>query len=226
MKIPGLMSTMLLAAIALAGCQPAPPPAPTIDARARKDLDAYEALVAAKSYELAYPLGEDLLKRYPQGPIADAVMKTQPEVRATAEATIKGRQLAALWDYQVGEQSGGRQSSASIYSSVPGGSAKLRLILRRHSAWGESVYVFGAAPGFRCGSSCKLAIEFDGKAADWKAHSPPTGEPAVFIDDDKAFVAALVKAKSLVVHLTDAGGKPVEARYEVGGYDPSKYKPL
>lgn len=226
MKNPWLVSLTFLAGIALTACQPAPPPAPTIDARAQKDLDAYQALVAAKSYELAYPLGEDLLRRYPQGPIADAVNKTQPDVRATAESTIKGRQLAALWDYQVGEQSGGKQSSASIYSSVPGGSQKLRLILRRHSAWGESVYVFGAAPGFRCGASCKLSIEFDGKAADWKAHSPTTGEPAVFVDDDKAFVAALMKSKSLVLHLTDAGGKAVEARYEVGGYDNAKFRPL
>lgn len=213
-------------ALALAACQPAPPPAPTVDARAQKDLDAYQALVAAKSYELAYPLGEDLLRRYPQGPIADAVNATQPAVRASAETTIKGRQLAALWDYQVGEQSGGRQSSASIYSSVPGGAAKLRLILRRHSAWGESVYVFGAAPGFRCGTACTLSIAFDGKEAAWKAHSPPTGEPAVFVDDDKAFVAALMKSKSLVLHLTDAAGKAVEAHYEVGGYDNTRYKPL
>jgi hypothetical protein len=55
-----------------------------------------------------------------------------------------------------------------------------------------------------------------------KATIPPTGEPALFIDDDKAFIAKMLKAKSVAIDATIKGEGAKTFAFEIGGYDASK----
>jgi hypothetical protein len=56
------------------------------------------------------------------------------------------------------------------------------------------------------------------------AFAPSTGEPALMIRDDKAFIAMLQKAKKITLDVTLADGdKKRTLIYEVGGFDPAKW---
>jgi hypothetical protein len=222
-----------LSLAALNACSPAPqaPVAsgPASNPKAAKDYAAYQQLVQAQSWELAQSIGRDLVKRYPGTLQAIEVAKTLPAVDAKANAITDQRRLLALWDYQISTASdGGKQSSASIYSSSPrGGSERLRLILRRHVSWGQSVYVFGSKPGYECASPCRIGVQFDdGAVEQLKGKIPETGEPAVFIEEDAAFLARLPKAHKIAVTLKPKGKPAQTAVFETGGYDAAKFLPL
>jgi hypothetical protein len=219
---------VLCAALALAACDRGPTPeqrrAAAAQARAAKDLDAYRQLVAAGSYELAYSQGQNLLATYPNSPIAAEVAKTFPDVEAKAKGAIDARRLANLWMYQQGTEQGGTQHVASIYSSVPGGPDQVRLLLRQHSAWGRSAYLFAGGAGFDCPAPCRLRIRFDdAPASDWAGEIPSTGEPAVFIVDDERFVAKLAAAKTITIDAVRKDRGPVALTFEVGGFDGAKW---
>ena len=113
---------------------------------------------------------------------------------------------AALWSYQSGVQSGGEQHTASMYSLEPAGSLQVRLILRRHADWGQSVYLHGGQQGFTCGKPCTIAMQFD-EAAPLKleASIPEGGEPAIFIEDDKAFLGRMAGAKKVTFQVDRKG---------------------
>ncbi len=117
-------------------------------ARAAKELDTYRQLVAAGNYELAAALGKRLLSIYPNSSISVEVQKTLADVEAKATAATDTRRLPRLWMYQADVESGGKQTTASIFSSQPSGAEQVRLLLRKHSDWGQSVYVYAAGKGF------------------------------------------------------------------------------
>ena len=100
----------------------------------------------------------------------------------------------------------------------------MRLVLRQHPKWGQSVYLLLDDAKFDCRKGCAtLPVSFDGATAQrMQATVPPTGEPALFIDEDKAFIAKLQKAQTVAVTATikELGEKTME--FEVGGYDPAK----
>ena len=75
------------------------------------------------------------------------VQKSLAEVEGVAREAGEKRCPAALWLYQSGGDGGRAQNTATIRPSVPAGSA-VQLILRRHADWGQSVHLFGTAPGF------------------------------------------------------------------------------
>jgi hypothetical protein len=139
-----------------------------------------------------------------------------------------------LWGYTETPEAGGKQHTAAIVSLAPlttaakkGGSPLyVRLVLRQHPKWGQSVYLTLMLNGavFDCSKGCKtLAVSFDGAPAEhMKATIPPTGEPSLFIDDDKGFIAKLEKAQkvAITINVKDLGEKTAE--FEVGGYDPAK----
>jgi hypothetical protein len=120
---------------------------------------------------------------------------------------------------------GGTQSTAAIYSSEPSGNDAVRLVLRRHSDWGQSVFLFGSGKGFVCKGNCLIPATFDGKPRKLRAYRPDGGEPAVFIRDDKAFIDALEKAKKITMDVVlQDGDKHETLTYEVAGFDPSKWQ--
>ncbi|MGH8213454.1 MAG: hypothetical protein ACREPP_09535, partial [Rhodanobacteraceae bacterium] len=108
--------------------------------QAAEKLKLYQQMLASHRDDLAAPIGAEIVNDFGDTPAAAEVRKTLPQIEAKAKAQAEHDRLAALWSYQTGMQSGGKQYSASITSSKPTGEAAVQLILRRHSKWGQSVY--------------------------------------------------------------------------------------
>lgn len=225
-----------LLVFSLAACSPggnqanpsAAAPANQQDANAQQaaqKLKLYRQMLASHRDDLAAPIGEEIVADYPNTSAAAEVHKTLPGIQAKAKATAERDRLAALWLYQTGTQSGGRQISASI-GSRQGGEAAVRLILRRHSKWGQSVYLFGSGQGFVCKDQCEVPMRFDGKAEKWKAYLPKTGEPALFIKDDARFIKAMERAKVIEMDVVTKDHGKQTLTFEVGGYAPAKFPQL
>jgi predicted small lipoprotein YifL len=228
---------VLFALASLAACSQqgtAPPAAPSAsaqaaanDAAAQKELKWYRQMLAEHNDALAAPIGEEIEKKYPGTPAAAEAAKTLPQIEATARAKAEHDRLANLWWYQTADVDG-LQHTASIYSSEPSGADKVRLVLRRHVKWGQSVYLFApdGSKGFVCRDMCGVAMRFDGKHEVWKAYLPKTGEPAMFINDDRRFIAAMQKARVIEMAVVTRDHGKETLKFEVGGYDPSKFTPL
>ncbi len=228
------LAAALALGFGLVACSPSPSPTatqqsgPTHNERAASDLKLYKQMLVEKKYALAAPIGEGILKRAPRSIAAAEVQKTIEATREKAHAINEKRRLAALWLYQSGEQSGGHQDTATIYPSRPAKyNRRIRLIFREHSDWGTSVYLYDTGDkGFVCGKSCKLPLKVDGKAAEpLKASTPPSGEPAVFIDSQKRMLELVDSAKTLAITIDVKGDWPQELYYEVGGFDPERWPP-
>ena len=76
-----------------------------------------------------------------------------------------------------------------------------------------------------CRDECNVVMRFDGKRETWKAYLPKTGEPAMFIKDDKRFIAAMQKARAIEMDVTSRDHGKQTLKFEVGGYDPAKFLP-
>ncbi|MEO7062257.1 MAG: hypothetical protein ABI082_00595 [Dokdonella sp.] len=231
---PNPALSLMIVAVALGGCSapsapplPAPAAAPVVSAQVTKALDLYRTLLQQQSWESAAAVGQDIVNRYPTSVAANEVRRTLPDASAKATALTTQRRLQALWLYQSGKESGGNQSTASLYSNDSATADRVRLILRRHSAWGSSAYLYDSGKGFECRGTCTLKLRIDAQPEQRiKAYLPPTGEPALFISDEKAFIAKLEHAQKISI---DVVGKDRGTRtlvFEVGGYEPAKFLPL
>ncbi len=205
---------------------PAPAPAAVENPAQTKALALYRQLLQGEQWELAAPIGKEIVEKYPGSAAADEVRKTLADATAKATELTTRRRLAALWIYQTGKESGGDQITASIYSSDLNANERVRLILRRHAQWGQSVYLFGGGKGFACKGVCQLEATFDDHPAKLAAFLPDTGEPAIFIKDDKAFIAKLAQTRKITIKVNDKLKGPRTLTFEVGGYDASKFPQL
>ena len=193
-------------------------------AKAEKDLVAYRQLVAANSVELAASIGRDIVTRYPGTPAATEVQQTLPAMEAKAKEITDTKRLAALWMYQSGPASSGQQHVSSIYSTTPATEPeRVRLLLRRHTEWGQSVYLHGDKNGFECATPCRIAIKFDDAAEQWTGEIPSGGEPAIFVVDDQKFIDRMAHAKRVQFDVKRQGIGPQTLVFEVGGFDPAKW---
>ncbi len=190
------------------------------NAAAARKLSIYRDLLQRDSAQLALPIGEEILARYAGTPAATAVAKTLSQVKARAHAEVQLRSLQALWSYQSARQSGALQYTAAIYNKVKTGlPGKVRLVLRRHAKWGQSVYLFGTAPGFRCRGLCRVRIRFDTRPwQSWAAYLPHGSEPALFIKNDPRFIRDLKKSKIIQIRAAFKGKGWRVLRYPVGGF--------
>jgi len=224
---------MLAGVLLLAACsQQEGAPAPTAaqqqaqgqSADAARNLDTYRQLLRIGNDGMAVTMGKDIVSRFPDSDAAKEVQKTLPDIeKRYTEASEKAR-LAGLWLYQVSPMAGGTQSTATIVSSQPSGNDRVQLILRRHTSWGQSVFLYGNKPGFVCHGNCAMAVTVDGKPTHIKVFAPPTGEPALMMVDDKGFIATLQKAKKITMEVTPVDGeKKLTLVYEVAGFDPAKW---
>jgi hypothetical protein len=236
MKLPFRPSLIALCGLlVLAGCSsqeqdhgtgPAPAASAQADASARK-LDTYRQLLRIHNDEMAVTMGHDILDHYPGSAAAKEVQQTLPGIEKRWKEDSEKNRLAALWLYQVSPMEGGTQSTATIYSSQPSGNDRVRLVLRRHTEWGQNVFLFGSGHGFVCRGNCTIAATFDGKGHGIKAFAPSTGEPALMIRDDKDFIARLQKARKITMDVTLVDGEKKETLvFEVGGFDPAKWQAL
>jgi hypothetical protein len=207
---------------------PTPTAAPSRGPSAAAQFVLYQQMVDAGSAELAVPLGDEILAKFPDSTEAAKVRESIETLRAKATADTESRRLSRLWAYQVAPMGGGQQSTASINArdAEAAGRERVRLVLRRHTEWGESVFLYGNEPGFSCAKACRISMQFDDAPKRTLAASiPPTGEPAIFIEDDKVFVAALQKARAVSIDVTEKGRAPRTLVFEVGGFDAAKFEP-
>ncbi|MBS0195020.1 MAG: hypothetical protein JSR34_12355 [Proteobacteria bacterium] len=222
----------LAGALMLSGCtQHAAQEAAQRQAQAKtaeiaRDLDTYRQALRDHNDASALATGRDLVQRFPNDAAAKEVQQTLPDIQKRWADKQEQERLAELWQYDESPMAGGIQSTAVIYDSQPS-DLSVRLVLRRHTSWGQSVYLFGDGKGFVCKGDCTIHAKFDGKPRTIVAYAPPTGEPALMFRDDKGFIAALTKARKIEMEVTLRDGmKKVELLYEVSGFLPDHWKPL
>lgn len=227
-----ILYAALLAGLALTACSggPPPPPPPTAEqvqaAKAAERLKMYEQLRTTERYDLAADIGGDIVAKFPGTPAAAEVGKTLPEVRERVASVAEARRIARLWTYNQVKEAKGVQYTAYVLaagSPAQEGPDRVRLVLRQHPEWGQSVYLLRDESGFNCARECTVGVRFDDKPAEkLPATKPPTGEPALFIDPDVAFIAKLTKAKkvSIDTEWKDRGKRTLE--FEVSGLDLAK----
>lgn len=219
-------------AIALSGCGPSQEErraaaqaaaARRAEAEAAEQLRLYEHNRTAGNVELAAAYGELILGRYPGTAAAKSLAESYDAVRAQADEAKEARRLQALWSYQTAPMAGGIQKTAVIHGG-DGARPDIRLVLRRHSEWGVSVFLLPGTDVFEC-KRCQVGIAFDEAAprrfAATKATDPQN--PGLFIDDKAAFLDALAKADALRIEVPVKGGTRT-LRFEVGGYAPERFE--
>lgn len=203
------------------------------------DHDAAQALLAAyeqarieQNWEVAETQAEKLRRRYPDSEPAARLAETLPDTRERADEAREHRRLQDLWDYQKVAVAAGVQRSASIYSrTVPaeeGGPAPVpdaQLVLRNHPEWGRSAYLLLEQANFQCGDPCRVGIRFDtSEPQPFAARQADSGTgPALFIEDESGFVAAMVQAQKVRVELPKGSGLLASVTFEVSGYDAARY---
>ena len=228
---------LLVAAALLNGCsqqsdQPsaaeqAQAAAAQTQADAAKKLDTYRQLVQQNNDEMTVLMGKDILERFPNTDAAKEVQQSLPRIEQRFKDNREKARVQALWIYQVSPMQGGTQSTATIYTSQPSGNDRVRLVLRRHTEWGQNAFLYGNGHGFICKGNCTINATVDGKPTGIKGFAPTTGEPAIMIRDDKAFIAMLEKAKKITMDVTTKDDdKKQTLVYEVGGFDASKWQPV
>lgn len=164
-------------------------------------------------------------------PAAEA--KAAAEAKGTAEQQEAAR-LSELWTYLSTPIEGEAtpQKSASMRNLRPdeddAGSFEVvptvQLVLRNDPRWGQSVYLVIEEGHFGCGRPCAFSISFDGALSQrfgGKASSTGT-RPALFIEDDAAFIRALDAAST--IDITPVDGRSAPIRFETRGFDPMRYR--
>ncbi|HEX7339640.1 MAG TPA: hypothetical protein VF271_06860 [Rhodanobacteraceae bacterium] len=228
----GLAVTVL----ALAGCSQSQQPTPAqkaatqkadIEAAAQAKLTMFNKLLGMQRGDLAIPIGEEVLAKYPHTKAAAQIAKVLPGLKTKVKAAAEKRRLAGLWLYQVSPMAGGKQSTAAIDPSKPAGS-RVQLVLRRQSSWGTSAFLYDHKTGehFACHKLCDIVMHFDGVQHVYKGYLPNGGEPAMFVKDYKSFIARLSKAKNVDMTVTIAGQGKVTLAFETGGFDAGKWVAL
>jgi hypothetical protein len=225
---------VLLATVTVAACSPQPDAQTTqqapVDNRAdeaAKKLETYQQLLKLHNDGPAVQLGHEIVDKYPDTPAAAEVKKTLDNLETNYKASSEKARLTALWLYQTSPMQGGTQSTATIQSSQPTGEASVRLILRRHTAWGQTVFLYATTgKGFVCKGDCTLKATFDGKPKTLKAFRPPTGEPALIFRNDPQFIKDMAKTKRLTIDVVTVSRGETTLTFDTGGYDAEKWAPL
>ena len=229
-----LVTALVGIAIASSGCsQQSSAPAPEAveaqadAAKAGNDLNTYRELLRINNDAMAVTMGKSIVEHFPDSTAAAEVQKTLPDIEKRYRENSEKNRLAGLWGYQVAPMAGGTQSTATIMNSEPVTGERVKLVLRRHTKWGQNVFLFGSGKGFVCGRACTLNVSVDGKLHHIKAFAPPTGEPALMISDDKGFLKLLSDAHKVSIDVTLADGRRKETLvYEVSGFVPSRWSQL
>jgi hypothetical protein len=230
---PAFLSAAFAIALTACSADNAPPPVdPAVAAKtasetaAAKEGALYDEMRQSGSWDIAVSLGNEILAKYPGTQTAARVQQSIDETRTKSAAIADSHRLARLWSYTATAEDGGTQYAAAIATKEPLkiANARLRLVLRQHPKWGQSVYLLLDNATFDCTAGCAtLPVVFDGaKPQRMQATIPPTGEPALFIDDDKAFIAKMEKAKTVAVGVNVKGAGGFSAEFEVGGFDPTR----
>jgi hypothetical protein len=231
------LTTMLLAlALPMAGCGGAEDPAgrmtPADQLEARALQESYQAARARQAWEDAEAHADELRRRFPDSDAEQAVAASLAEVRKHAESVRELRRLREAWSYQAVAVEGGTQRTATLYSRTPPAEEGMplitpdaQLVLRDHPAWGRSAYLLLAQKRFACPAPCTLRIGFDAAPPrTFAGRQADSGKgPALFIEDDEGFIAALSTAREIKLLLPEGSGAVRSLSFEVAGYQPARY---
>jgi hypothetical protein len=202
-------------------------------AKAASMLQEYQAARGAGNPQAAEAAADKLREKFPDSAAAHELDTTLDDVRKAAEAQREAARLRKLWDYQDNAVGKGVQHTATIFSKVPdlgedapAPAPDAQLVLRDHPEWGRSVYLLLAQNKFSCGKPCTLQLSFDDAPLEtWPGKQADSGHgPALFIEDEPRFMQALPAAKKLKVVLPKNSGSLNALSFEVGGFDPARYK--
>ncbi len=225
----GVVACLTVLVLALAACRQ-DPPEPAFDEAAGASLLAqYEQARAEGNLQLALERADELRRRHGETEAARTMRSSVGQVREELAALEEKHRLAGLWDYQSVPAEGGTQHTAAIYSKVvmplepgtPPPTPDARLIIRRHPAWGESVYLVLEMSTLRCGPPCSLQLRFDeGEPMRFPGEPADTGTgPALFIKDRPRFLAAMQGARRLRIELPSNGTLVPRFEFEIAGFD-------
>jgi len=199
-------------------------------------LERYRATLAMGRDDLALNFAEDLLQRFPGSAAAREVQAEIEGLRAKAQAERDKVRLERLWTYHAVpyEQGEGTIYTAFLYSQgregvspAPEDEPRLRLVIRRHPDWGESVYLLSDAGDYACGEPCPMRVAFD--AGDWmEASGTPADSgaaPALFIERDfSRLMGDLRSSQRFRVEIPLADGAS-EFVFEIGRLDAERLYP-
>ena len=224
------VSLLLFVAFA-AGCSKSPQKdAATVRAenKAKKELVTYQQLVAADNVELAVSVGRDLVKRFPDSPIASEVNKTLPGLEAKAKALENGKRAAGAWKYTTTDEGDVMQHIASLYTQKPPAAPqRVALTLRRHAELGQQVFLDGEKDGFECSAPCTLSVWFDnGQREAWTGELPPGAGPKLFVKDDANFVQKLDAANLVTMSVRRKNQGLQTLVFDVSGFNPKRWPKL
>ncbi len=233
---------LLVLVVALPACdrkqrlaeQAAAQAAQTRQAAERNAAD-FDAAVSQQNWALARAQADVLIAHYPDSDAAKRVRGQYDAIKAKADAKREDARLSNLWSYDSEPVKGGKQLSASIFSSEPvdtggGGPGTVRLIFRDHASWGKSSYLVLKSGDFDCYGGCKVKVTADDDAPRSMAASRPRTDEAIamFIEDERALWRLARKSKAITIEFPvkpsgksghdKAGGKR-SATFEVGGLD-------
>ena len=234
-RLPVLLPRLALAvllALPLAACQreaEAPSAGQQVQGEAEEGARLYAQLRDLGRLEQAELAGRNVLEKYPDSAAAAEVRKTYDALRAEVETQRESRRLAELWVYHAMPEEAGTVRTATIHRSgddtstgVAEDAEGLRLVLRQHPEWGQAVYLLVSNGDFDCPvEGCSVQVAFDqAEASGWKASVSREGPlPALFIEDDEAFIQQLGEASwaEIQAPLAEATDRPL--RFEVAGFD-------
>lgn len=237
---PRLRLILPLAAVLLAACgdpeaarqAAAAQAAARLEAQANAAMAQFQAVKQSGKEELSYAFAQDLISRYPNSSAARTLQTELPALKVAAEKVAEQRRLESLWTYHAVEDQEfkGTVYTAYIHGSMTGAGAQapdIRLVLRRHPSWGQSVYLLIERDDFACQNECRVPLSADGAAAQQTLISRAEGNipPAVFLEDDAKALAAVDAAREIVLSLPLASGRTLDVRFEVGAFDLSKLGP-
>ena len=168
---------------------------------AQEALRQLEAVRNTDKPELALAYAEDIISRYPNTEVAKTLNGELAQMRKTAKAAAEKRRLESLWTYHAvdDKEAGGRVYTAYIYAS---NNPSLRLVLRRHPAWGQSVYLLSDNDDFSCKEECRVAAKADGEDLPAVLISLAKGNkpPAVFLEEDEKMLAVIDQASHFEIN--------------------------
>lgn len=199
--------------------------------KAQQLLHDYNLARDSRNWIAAQQVGDNLRTKYGDSDAAKTMAKSYDDTAKMADAKREEDRLAALWHYASIPAGSGKQYSAMIDSHVeldqtglPLNKPDARLVLRIHPDWGNSSYLLLENKDFVCSQPCLMQISFDGgDPITFKGTQADSGQgPALFIDDHKAFYAAMLPAKKVKILLPKNGDYTPSLVFDVSGYDSSR----
>lgn len=235
------MSFLAAALLLLIACKPgaeeqhvaAEAAAQAREAKVAPTLALYREAKAKGDAGLALASATVVMTDAPGSTAAAEVAAGLESLREEAALQAETKRVQGLWTYLSSLVDGEvtAQRSASMRNLRPEGSEEavmgpptVQLVVRNDPRWGQSTYLVIEDGVFECGRPCAFQLRFDGgEPQRFAGEASSTGtRPALFIRDDKRFIAALAGVKRMEMRPASGKGQPLV--FEVGGFEPERYR--